>query len=244
MQEVIHIIGGIKRLAGSGEAFELHVPEFRVRPGEVCLVAGSSGCGKTTLLDALGCTSRFTRCEHFMLAGVNVRRSGAGKLSALRRRVISYVLQQGGLIPFLTARENILLAAELSGMPRQEAVAQMEELAARLGISHQLAKQPQALSIGQRQRVSIARALLRTPPLLLADEPTGALDPASARDVRALLIDAARERHCALVLVSHDVELFSPVADTVMQFRIERLNDCVRSTLIGGRSTRKEAAAC
>ncbi len=244
MEELIHIQGGIRRYAGSGEAFELHVPELRVCPGEVVLVAGSSGCGKTTLLDALGCTAQFTSCERFMLAGVDVLRAGAGRISALRRRVISYVLQQGGLIPFLTAKENILLAADISGMPRRAAQEQMKALAERLGVSHQLGKLPQALSIGQRQRVCIARALLPDPPLLLADEPTGALDPASALDVRALLVDAARERRCALMLVSHDVELFRPVADTTMQFHIERTSGGVRSLLYRSLAGRKVSLPC
>ncbi len=244
MQDVIHIQEGLKRHAGSGEPFELYVPELRVLPGEVCLVAGSSGCGKTTLLDALGCASRFTRCQQFSLAGTNVLKSGAGRLSALRRQSIGYVLQQGGLIPFLTARENILLPAELGHMPQEEARERLEELAQRLGISHQLSKRPHALSIGQRQRVSIARALLHRPPLLLADEPTGALDPASAQDVRSLLIAAAREQGCGVVLVSHDVDLFTPVADTLMKFRIERGAAGVRSTLYRSLMSRKEVTAC
>ncbi len=231
MQDVILIQGGLKRLAGSGDAFELSVPEFRVRRGEVCLVAGTSGCGKTTLLDLLGCTSRFSRCELFTLADVNILRAGAGRLASLRRHHIGYVLQQSGVLPFLTARENILLAARLGGMPRKRALARMEALSHQLGIYKQLSKLPHALSIGQRQRVAIARALLHSPALLLADEPTGALDPATARDVRELLVGATKELGCTLVVVSHDVELFRPVADSLMQFRIERGSAGVRSTL-------------
>ncbi len=243
MEHIIHIQEGLKRHAGSGEPFELYVPELCVFPGEVCLVAGTSGCGKTTLLDALGCASRFTHCKFFQLAATNVLKAGSGRLSVLRRQNIGYVLQQGGLLPFLTARENIMLPAELCGLSEVEAQARMERLVRKLGIAHQLSKLPHELSIGQRQRVSIARALMNRPSVLLADEPTGALDPASALEVRALLIGAAREQGCGVVLVSHDVELFSPVADTLMQFRIERDKVGVRSILYRSELIRKEEPA-
>lgn len=224
----------VKRHESADHAFELRVPELRLRAGAVCVVAGKSGCGKTTLLDALGCISPWQSCGRHYFApdehtGVDVARIPNRMRAEMRRRCIGYVLQQGGLLPLLTAWENILLALRFSGRTDRQNYARA--LAEQLGVAEELHKRPEALSIGQRQRISIVRALAPCPALLLADEPTGALDPVSAADVRPLLLEAARKQGSAVVIVTHDVELFANDADVNMGFTIERRGKLTVSTL-------------
>lgn len=234
----------VKRFESADSVFELHVPEFELQAGQVCVVAGRSGCGKTTLLDALGCISPWQSCGvHLMCPRsrvVDVAALSSRGRAALRRREIGYVLQQGGLLPFLTAWENIVLALRFSG--RMDRVAQARGLAEQLGVEAQLSHRPEALSIGQRQRVSIVRALSTCPALLLADEPTGALDPATAAEVRPLLLEAAKSQGSAVVIVTHDVELFAPAADKLMGFEIQRQDKRTSSTLQEKRIPGKEVA--
>lgn len=223
----------VKRHASADHAFELHVPSLRLRAGEVCVVAGKSGCGKTTLLDALGCISPWQSCAcHGFALGermVDAAHLSSRKRAELRRCFIGYVLQQGGLMPLLTAWENIMLALRFSGRTDRQDYALA--LAEALGVGDELHKRPEALSIGQRQRVSIVRALAPCPALLLADEPTGALDPVTAADVRPLLLKAAREQGSSVVIVTHDVDLFTRDADVSMGFTIERRGNLTISTL-------------
>lgn len=230
---IVRIAQALKRYESPGGAFELLIPALELTPGEVCVVAGSSGCGKTTLLDVLGCISRFTRCERFELKQgerlLSLQRLGSGRLAALRRQHIGYILQQGGLLPYLTAWENIMLPLQMAGKTR--AAKEALRLAEQLGVSAQLDKRPAALSIGQRQRVCIVRALAGHPALLLADEPTGALDPVSAAEARAELLRAARETGATTVIVTHDIALFRPVADRLLGFTVSRAGNTVSSFL-------------
>lgn len=232
-EPIVQIREALKRHAGNGAAFELAVPALDLYAGQVAVVAGRSGCGKTTLLDVLGCISGFTACGHFVMNLRNRTYNLASRSELARGRVrryaLGYVLQQGGLLPFLTARENILLPLKMSD--RKMETEALESLAGNLGICDQLDKYPEALSIGQRQRVSIARALAPQPALLLADEPTGALDPLTAMEVKELLLKEVRRAGSAAIIVTHDVKLFAAEADLLLGFRLERTQGGTRSTL-------------
>jgi putative ABC transport system ATP-binding protein len=221
--------------------FTLNVPSLMVNSGQFLLISGPSGCGKSTLLDLLGLVLSPTSASRFELRGADGnwnRLSGLrdSRLARLRGGVIGYVLQSGGLLPYLNVRENILLTRRLKGLPCGQGHARA--LARRLGIEAQLSKKPAHLSGGQRQRVAIARALAHEPALLLADEPTAAVDRETAMDIRTQLAGLCKKSHTAVVLVSHDAELFTPVSHLVYGFELVRNSehDISSSLILNGRS--------
>lgn len=231
---ILRINRASKRFENTDSSFELFVPQLEVQRGRVYVVMGRSGCGKTTLLDALGMISPWTHCAEHRITDAHGNLRDAllmrnGQRAITRRSEIGYILQQGGLLPFLTAWENILLPLGLTGKMRWTGYAR--ELVEHLGVEEQMQYRPAALSIGQRQRVCIARALALRPALILADEPTGALDPMTAADVREILLRVATEQGSAVVVVTHDVELFSERADVSLGFRLERRGNDTLSTL-------------
>jgi putative ABC transport system ATP-binding protein len=196
------------------QGFRIETPRTALRAGEILALTGPSGSGKSTLLEMLGLILKPEAGSRFRWrTGPNrshdiaeLWRTGAERaLCDLRALKLGFVLQSGGLVPFLTVRDNIALPRQLAGLPRWSAA--VERMTEVLGIDHLLAKKPRQLSIGERQRVSIARALAHEPPLLLADEPTAALDPARAATVMRLLVDLVRERQGMAVIVTHDRDL-------------------------------------
>lgn len=220
---VLELADTSRRLGGETDGFELLVPRFVVRRGECVAVTGPSGCGKSTLLDILGLALRPDHSARFLLTpgdgetidiGDRWRRNDRDALAAVRACHIGYVLQTGGLLPFLSALENIQLSRVLLGL---DPVGRIEKLAAVLAIGSLLGKKPHALSIGERQRVSIARALAHEPTLLLADEPTAALDPRNGTRVMKLLLALVQQLRITAIIVSHDWNLL----DTLGLRRIE-----------------------
>lgn len=198
----------VKRRGTGPESFTLVVRRLEIRRGDQLCLMAASGAGKTTMLDILGLALRPTAAEVFELA-VDAdpcdvwrewQRDGYAHLARLRSRHVGYVLQEGGLLPFLTARENIELPLRLCG--RQDD-ARVSALAERLGLASCLRRRPSDLSAGERQRVVIARAVVHGPDLILADEPTAALDEANAVVTLDLLIELAHEARAALVVSSH-----------------------------------------
>jgi putative ABC transport system ATP-binding protein len=209
----------------AGARFTLHVPDFQVHAGEFIAVIGESGCGKSTLLDLLGFILRPTHCDRFAFRraggsivelGVN---AGQSTLATLRRSEIGYVLQQGGLLPFLTVRQNIELPQRINGIRDGTLV---HHLLRKLNIEDQRNKLPQHLSGGQRQRVAIARALVHQPPVILSDEPTAAVDELTARDILEHFRSLVRELGVTLVLVTHNLSLVRQAADRFFNFEITR----------------------
>lgn len=228
-----------KGFAGVDREFRLLVPELDIEAGSVNIVVGRSGCGKSTLLDMLGLISRPAAVSILSLRNAegewNHRPYEQRPVAEeLRRNVLGYVLQTGGLLPFLKVRDNICLPLRLNHMADESEVL---ELSKKLGIADLLNVYPMQLSTGQRQRVAIARALVHRPRIILADEPTGALDPHAAEAVRNLLVDEARQRGAATIIVTHDAELFRRSADAFFGFEMREQGIQVTSVL------RKEGGA-
>jgi putative ABC transport system ATP-binding protein len=228
----------VKTRSQSESVFELRVPQFTVRPGQMVAVIGESGCGKSTLLDTLALVMAPTRVGRFEIVSESQRacdvaalwaRDDEDALSALRRDLFGYVLQTGGLLPFLSVRQNICLPARIKG--GDIAPARLDVLAERLGVAGCLDRMPVALSIGQRQRVAILRALAHQPRLVLADEPTAAVDKARARAIMDDMHRLARDENVAVVVVTHDVDLVMDRADVAYTFDTQQVSEHVTSSL-------------
>jgi putative ABC transport system ATP-binding protein len=172
------------------------------RPGYVAIM-GHSGSGKSTLLHLLAALDK-PDAGSIDVAGVRVDELGEREATAYRRRTVGIVFQQFNLIPTLTARENVELPGVLAGEPAGATRGRAAELMERLGVAARASHRPDALSGGEQQRVAIARALLFSPPVLLADEPTGNLDSASSERLWGLLRDLAGERSMTIVMVTHE----------------------------------------
>ena len=189
----------------SGSRFSLLIERFIVLPGARIAVVGPSGCGKSTLLGVLALALRPDTAEALQIAGTDAKAlwqaGAADALAGLRSRSIGFVAQTGALLPFLTLRANIALPQAIGSSPD---VPWADALAERLGITAVLDRLPHAVSVGQRQRAAIARALVHRPALILADEPTASVHPAQADAVLALLSEAATEQGTALVITTHD----------------------------------------
>lgn len=182
----------------------LTFPPLQCGAGEVLLVTGASGAGKTTLLHLLA-GLLLPRAGQVRIGGTVINHLPAAQMDRFRGRHIGIVYQQSHFIAALTVQDNLQLAARLARKPA--AATRMEALAHALGIGHLLRQYPARLSQGEQQRVSIARALLPAPPLILADEPTASLDDDNCMAVARLLQQQARQQQAALVIVTHDNRL-------------------------------------
>ncbi len=190
---------------GDTELVALNHVNFVVEAGEVAALLGPSGSGKSTLLTALGLLNLPERGSIWLRDRLVVAEGVAQvDLAAVRRGSIGFVFQKANLIPFLTARENVLLAMQLNDRVGRAAAARAVSLLGELGLAGRADHLPEALSGGQQQRVAIARALANEPPLILADEPTAALDSHRGREVMELLKRIAHDRGAAVVVVTHD----------------------------------------
>lgn len=200
---------GVEKWRRTAEsAFVLAVPDLTLARGGAYAAMGPSGCGKSTLADLLALALRPDAGAAFTFAPreqaidlIAAWRAGDEALGPLRRAHVGYVLQTGGLLPFLTVRANIRLPLALNGLRDR---GRSKELAERLGITRQLDKLPADLSVGQRQRAAIARALVHRPALVIADEPTAALDGDTANAVFALLREETRTAGATLLVATHD----------------------------------------
>jgi putative ABC transport system ATP-binding protein len=187
--------------------FTLQVPTLDVAAGDVVGLTGPSGTGKTMLLEVLGLLRQPSPGSQYHLSGVDVARmwQGTGPEPAeVRGRTLGFVPQSGGLLPFLTVAENIALSQRIAGREDAEWLRALVDI---LGLSGVETLRPGALSIGQRQRVAIARALAHRPEVVIADEPTAALDPEAAETAMALLIEAGVTGGAAVIVSSHDLDL-------------------------------------
>jgi putative ABC transport system ATP-binding protein len=236
---MVRLEGLVKTRSQSESVFELHVPDFTVWSGQMVAVIGESGCGKSTLLDTLALVMAPTRVGRFEVTSAQAdgpcnvaalwARDDEEALSALRRDLFGYVLQTGGLLPFLSVRQNICLPARIKG--GDISASRLDALAGRLGVAGCLDRMPVALSIGQRQRVAILRALAHQPRLVLADEPTAAVDKARARAIMDDMHRLARDESVAVVVVTHDVDLVMDRADAAYTFDTQQVSEHVTSSL-------------
>ncbi|MEU6306461.1 ABC transporter ATP-binding protein [Streptomyces chartreusis] len=202
-----------------------------VRAGEALAVLGPSGSGKSTLLNLIAGLDRPSGGS-VTVDGQRVDRLGEAASAKYRRARIGMVFQFFNLLEDLTVADNVLLPAQLAGTPRAEARRRAADLLAHLGIDRHADAHPGTLSGGERQRVAVARALMNRPALLLADEPTGALDTASGEDVRQLLA-ALNADGQTIVLVTHDLGLAESCASRTIELvdgRIVRDSEDVRGT--------------
>ena len=183
------------------ETIALNNVSLEVKDGEFVAIMGPSGCGKSTLLNILGLLDNPTSGDYY-LAGKEVGHLKEKERTQVRKGNIGFVFQSFNLIDELTVQENIALPLLYMGVPKQERQRRVEEAMARMDIMHRSRHYPRQISGGQQQRVSIARALVRNPPIILADEPTGNLDSKNGKEVMGLLSELHREG-TTIVMVTH-----------------------------------------
>lgn len=219
-------VKGLEVSRGQGPAaFRVRLPQLELAAGQIVAVTGASGCGKSTLLESLGLLLRPARADSFLLghesrdimALYDCRQES--ELARWRARNLGFVLQNGGLLPYLSVWENMVLPRRLLGLPLQ--ATHLDAAIQALKLERLLALYPSALSIGERQRVSFTRAIAHAPGLILADEPTAALDPATARDLVQLFFTLARDLRLAVLLVSHDWDMLGEFSIPRLQARVE-----------------------
>ncbi len=176
---------------------------FTVNKGEYVAIQGPSGSGKSTLMNIIGCMDVMDEGEYF-LNSIAIHETNEKQLAHIRNREIGFIFQNYHLIPTYTVLQNIIMPLLLKGMDRKTAEQNSLETCEMLGLSKRLDHKPSELSGGQRQRVAIARALVSKPSILLADEPTGALDQKSGQDVLALF-RTLHEMGNTIVMITHDI---------------------------------------
>ena len=208
---------------GDAEVHALHEASLAAIEGEMVAVMGPSGSGKSTLLTIAGTLEEPTTGE-VLIAGQSVKDMSKAKKAQLRRRTIGYVFQDFNLLPGLTAAENVSLPLELDGTSARKArVVALKSLDG-LGLGNRASHYPDQLSGGERQRVAIARAMVGERKIVLADEPSGALDSANSEAIMRLLHSACKDTGMTAMVVTHDAQLAS-WADRVIFIRDGRITD-------------------
>jgi putative ABC transport system ATP-binding protein len=207
--------------SGAGRVAALKGVSLALNGGELTLLMGPSGSGKTTLLSILGCMLTPTEgtvrvCQH-LTTGLDPE-----ELARLRRDHVGFVFQSFHLFPTLSTTDNVRLALDVRGERSRAAKVRSREALAKVGLAHKIKAYPRELSGGEQQRVAIARAIVGNPSIILADEPTAALDGANGQAVMKLLAEIARERGHAVLIVTHDPRLL-PFADRVVHIEDGRI---------------------
>jgi putative ABC transport system ATP-binding protein len=188
---------------GAGRVRALKGVDLELHPGELTLLMGPSGSGKTTLLSILGCILTPTSGS-LTMAGISTAGMGPESLAILRRRHVGFVFQTYNLFPTLTATENIVLALDVKGQAANNPYARAAAALDRVGLTRRAQAYPSHMSGGEKQRVAIARALAGNPSVILADEPTAALDSDNGKAVMKLMADVAKDKSRAVLAVTHD----------------------------------------
>lgn len=214
--------------SGPTEVRALSGVSLSVRPGEIVAIMGPSGCGKSTLLHLAGALEK-PSAGRVLVGGRDLDTLSLPDQAELRRRDVGYVFQKLNLIPSLTAVENVMLPLELDGVPTRSARDSAREMLNLVGLDHHLDRYPDDFSGGQQQRIAIARSIVGTRKVLLADEPTGALDTTNSDQVIELLATLPATHGTAVVLVTHEPR-FASWADRVVFLRDGRIVNEARNT--------------
>ncbi len=192
---------------GGGSIEVLRQIDLTIHPGERLAILGSSGVGKSTLLHVLGTLDRPTSGRVLYRENLDLFSLGANELAAFRNETLGFVFQFHHLLPEFSAVENVMMPGLIGGRGFAEMRPRAERLLGEVGLEHRLDQSVGKLSGGERQRVAVARALVLEPALLIADEPTGNLDPKTAEQVLGLMLEMNRIRDTALVIATHSPEL-------------------------------------
>lgn len=210
------------KIYGSGDTEVRAVNDLNltVQPGEYLAVMGASGSGKSTAMNILGCLDRPTEGE-YILQGQKVNDLDDNALAGLRNTCLGFVFQQFHLLPHLTALQNVELPMVYAGVPAGERRQRSCEALERVGLGQRLQNRPNQLSGGQQQRVAIARAIINRPALLLADEPTGALDSETTEEVLSIF-DELHHDGITVMLVTHEADVAAR-AERILRFRDGRI---------------------
>ena len=212
----------ISKIYGSGdlEVKALDQLNLTVLEGDYLAVMGASGSGKSTAMNILGCLDRPT-CGTYRLNGVAVEQLDDDALADVRNRSLGFVFQQFHLLGHASAMENVMLPMIYAGVPKDERIERAQAALSRVGLAQRLENKPNQLSGGQQQRVAIARAIINRPSLLLADEPTGALDSSTTAEVLELF-DELHQQGITLVMVTHEDDVAAR-AQRIAQFQDGRV---------------------
>ena len=204
---LLDLVDVVKDYASEAGVFRaLHGVSLKVAEGELMAIMGPSGSGKSTLMNIIGCLDTPT-AGSYRFEGKDTASLSEGALAHLRNRGIGFVFQSFNLLPRLSAIGNVALPLVYSGVPGRERTARAQALLEQVGLGDKPRSRPTQLSGGQQQRVAVARALANNPKLLLADEPTGALDTRTSGEVLGLFAALNRERGVTVVIVTHDPEV-------------------------------------
>lgn len=208
MIELVSVTKSFPDAAGASERVVIDGISLQLGEGERLAIVGSSGCGKSTLLNLMG-TLDLPDSGQVKIGGREVSGMGEAELAALRSETIGFIFQLHHLLPQATVVENVMLPslALKGGPPQAEVRARAEQLLERVGLHGQRDQKPHQLSGGERQRAAVVRALINRPGVILADEPTGALDQARAGELADLLVELNEDDGVALVMVTHDPNL-------------------------------------
>lgn len=238
-QEIYSLRNVVKQWRSPGTTFTLSVPDLHIRSGEKIAFVGQSGCGKSTLLHLLAMTLRPNAAEMFSFTPpdsltVDIcsiwNKQKIDQLAFYRKHYFGFILQTGGLLPFLNVRENIALSRRLLKLSNN---GEVDAIARRLGIDSHLEKRPQDLSIGERQRVAIARALAHRPIVIIADEPTSAVDPINADLIMNMFCGLAAEYETTVLIATHEWDRVTKLGLRCVEAKVEPQPAGTLSTFIG-----------
>jgi len=191
--------------------------DFSVNKGEIVSIIGKSGAGKTTLLQIIGTLDR-PDSGKILIDNTDVFALGEKQLSAFRNRHIGFIFQFHQLLPEFTALENVMMPALIAGQSRHQAEEKAKDLLCQLGLSERMTHKPNQLSGGEKQRVAAARAMMMSPDIILADEPSGSLDEQNKHELHQLLMRLKQQFGQTILIVTHDKEL-AQISDRIIEIQ-------------------------